>query len=73
MAESEGHADPLIAQYVRSISSTEGAGISMDNGNAYVVLNPVTRYRLRFQKAIPADYLSDAMCIRSCRFISHAE
>lgn len=49
-AEAERHADRLIAQYARSISSTEGPAISVDDGNAYVFLNTGHAVQVAFSR-----------------------
>jgi len=49
-AETERHADRLVTQYARSISSTEGPAISADDGNAYVFLNTGHAVQVAFSR-----------------------
>lgn len=56
-AEPERHADRLVVQYARSISSTEGPAISTDEGNAYVFLNSGHAVQVPFSKGYPGRLL----------------
>ena len=56
-AEIERHADRLVAQYARSISSNEGPAISSDDGNAYVFLNTGHAVQVAFSKGYPGRLL----------------
>jgi len=49
-AEPERHADSLMVWYAPSISSAEGAGISTDEGNAYVFRNTGHAVQISFSK-----------------------
>ncbi|MDC8450802.1 MAG: carbonic anhydrase family protein [Nitrospira sp.] len=49
-AETERHADRLVAEYARSISSTEGPAVSTDDGNAYVFLNTGHAVQVAFSR-----------------------
>ncbi len=56
-AETERHADRLIAQYARTNSTTEGTAISTDDGNAYVFLNTGHAVQVAFSKGYPGRLL----------------
>ena len=56
-AEPERHANSLVVQYPPSISSTEGSGISKDEGNAYVFRNTGHAVQVSFSKGYPGRLL----------------
>lgn len=56
-AEPERHADSLEVRYAPSISSTEGSGISTDDGNAYVFRNTGHAVQVSFSKGYPGRLL----------------
>lgn len=56
-AESERHADSLFVRYAPSISSTEGAAIAKDEGNAFVFRNTGHAVQVSFSKGYPGRLL----------------
>ncbi len=56
-AVAERHADRLVAQYARSVSTTEGPAISTDEANAFVFLNSGHAVQVAFSKGYPGRLL----------------